>query len=123
MYPIRFIGTDLTPLMEACLHHDLCQVQKLVQEKHVPVNFQSTNGWTALTIAILFNHRKIIRFLVTVGASTDITDESNNLPIDYAHSRHTHDISAMIQRTITRRDKILTNYLLPDLAQLVRSYC
>lgn len=123
MYPIMFISTDLTPLMEACLNHDLCQVQSLVQEKNVPVNFQSKNGWTALTIAILFNHRKIIRFLVTVGASADIKDESNNLPIDYAHSRHRHDIRAMIQRTITRRDKILTNYLLSDLVQLVTSYC
>jgi ankyrin repeat protein len=122
LYPNVLDQTGWTPLMKACLFSNLEQVRNLISDESVSVNSQSKNGWTALTIAILTNSRKIIRLLITVGANDRIRDKADNLPTYYATSTNESAITSLIHTAKRKRNETLQKYLLPELVGIILDF-
>jgi ankyrin repeat protein len=114
--------TGWTPLMYACLFSDFKQVRKLVSEENVSVNSRLNNGSTALTLAVLADSRKIIRFLITVGANDRIRDKDDKLPIDYATSTNESAIILLMATAKRKRNETLQKYLLPELVGIILDF-
>ena len=86
-----------TPLMQAVMHEDLAEAQKLVAEGDV--NARNNFNWTALTHAARTGNTELITLLLDRGADINAQDESGATPLIRASTRgHTDAVKLLLAR-------------------------
>ena len=71
---------------------DLDMVQRLVEEEHVIVNIQATNGSTALMAAAWYGHLHVVQYLYHKEANLNLQDNDGSTALMYAALNGQRDI-------------------------------
>src|SRR5690625_2675294 len=71
-------------LLESARYGDLEDVQQLLNDQDVCVNFKDQNGMSPLLAAAGNGHCQIIRILLEKGADVNISNNSQNTPLHWA---------------------------------------
>ena len=90
---IRKMGADI--LFNAINHHNLAEVNALLEDSEADVNCQNINGQTPLHYAVDSQNTQIISLLLQYGASPDIQahqEVGQNTPIHLAVERNMIDV-------------------------------
>ena len=83
-YVKREHGDDITGLILACMDNNYDQVVYQVEKLKSNINYQATDGKTALMYAIYKNNFKIAEYLCNNGADKNIIDDKGNVALNYA---------------------------------------
>ena len=59
--------------MIACLHGH-CDIAELLLMKKASIDFQNSEGWSALMLACKGNHLQVAKLLLENGANVDLQD-------------------------------------------------
>lgn len=78
-------NSGLTLLHAAALHNKFNVANWLVSAKHVDVNIQDANGWTALNWAAYKYHLELVSFFAHHGANIDNVNDNTGLPKIHAY--------------------------------------
>lgn len=83
-YVKRKHENNMTGLIIACMDNNYDQVIYQVEKLNSNINYQSTDGKTALMYAIYKNNFKIAEYLCEKGADKNIVDDKGNPALNYA---------------------------------------
>ncbi len=102
-------GADVTavdPGMKATALHAAAyagrtEAAKLLIQYGVEIDKQGpSNGYTALHDAIWQNHIETAQVIIDAGANLTLRSHAGETPLEFARSKHHHQIAALIERKL-----------------------
>ncbi|MBE2267566.1 MAG: ankyrin repeat domain-containing protein [Anaerolinea sp.] len=89
--------------LHAAAYAGRTEAAKLLVQHGIDINKQGPyNGYTALHDAIWQNNIDVARVLIDAGADLHIKSNSGQTPLDFAKSKHHHEIAALIEAKLGR---------------------
>ena len=76
----------------ACQQGHLPIVKYLIEGLHFDIDATDQNDWTPLYYAVYFGHKEVVKYLLSKGANIDITDASENTPLQICDDKEIAEI-------------------------------
>jgi len=76
------------------------KVVRMLLDAGANVNTQTSNGATALHLAIFWNSKYIVEYLLKMGARTDLRNSKNRRPIDLAVHYGNEELAALLAKVM-----------------------
>ena len=90
------LGVDIifseNALIKACKEGYLEAVRRILEEKTADVNSKSDGGTSALSVACIHDHTKIVTILLEYGADIDASESGGFTPLMYAARQGNLDV-------------------------------